>query len=147
MAGMSRFVITASLLSLWGVTQATALARFSSVALRQPFRRGSNAGQSISPPFSYGKLSTRRRVFEVPVSETEQVSTQDLLDRLLDESLRMNARRHIMIQFDPSSKAVRQHDKCVSVFTSSLWRGLIIRVRFGGTGRAQSLMKHGNPAQ
>lgn len=41
----------------------------------------------------------------------EQISTQDLLDRILDESVRTSARRPIMIQFDPASKAIWRHWK------------------------------------
>lgn len=41
----------------------------------------------------------------------EKISTQDVLDRILDESLRTSARRPIMIQFDPSSRAIWRHWK------------------------------------
>lgn len=51
--------------------------------------------------------TTRRRmVFYMPESLIEEVSTQGVLDQILDESLRTSARRPIMIQFDPSSKAI-----------------------------------------
>lgn len=51
-------------------------------------------------------------VFDAPSAEVmEQISTQDLVDRILDESLRTSARRPIMIQFDPSRKAMWQHWK------------------------------------
>jgi Bestrophin, RFP-TM, chloride channel len=54
-------------------------------------------------------------VFEVDQSRVEKITTQDLLDRILDESLRTSARRPIMKQFDPSSKAIWRH-----------WRGTVL---------------------
>lgn len=48
-------------------------------------------------------------VFELDESRVEKITTQDLLDRILDESLRTSARRPIMKQFDPSSKAIWRH--------------------------------------
>lgn len=54
-------------------------------------------------------------VFEVDESRVEKITTQDLLDRILDESLRTSARRPIMKQFDPSSKAIWRH-----------WRGTVL---------------------
>lgn len=56
-------------------------------------------------------------VFDAPLTEvTEQMSTQtDLVDRILDESLRTSSRRPIMIQFDPSRRAMWRH-----------WKGTII---------------------
>ena len=54
-------------------------------------------------------------VFEVDQSRVEKITTQDLLDRILDESLRSSARRPIMKQFDPASKAIWRH-----------WRGTVL---------------------
>lgn len=48
-------------------------------------------------------------VFELDESRVEKITTQDLLDRILDESLRTSARRPIMKQFDPASKAIWRH--------------------------------------
>ena len=57
------------------------------------------------------QLSNKRRglrtrlnmVLTTPESIIEQISTQKLLDELIDESVRTNARKPIMMQFDPSS--------------------------------------------
>lgn len=54
-------------------------------------------------------------VFELDESRVERITTQDLLDRILDESLRTSARRPIMKQFDPASKAIWRH-----------WRGTVL---------------------
>ena len=49
-------------------------------------------------------LRTRlNMVLTTPESIIEQISTQKLLDELIDESVRTNARKPIMMQFDPSS--------------------------------------------
>lgn len=45
----------------------------------------------------------RRMVLTTPESIIEQASTQNLLDYLIDESVRTSARGPIMMQFDPSS--------------------------------------------
>jgi hypothetical protein len=42
-------------------------------------------------------------VLTIPESVIEQASTVNLLDDLIDESVRTSARRPIMMQFDPSS--------------------------------------------
>lgn len=50
------------------------------------------------------KSKTRlNMVLTTPESIIEQISTQKLLDDLIDESVRTNARKPIMMQFDPSS--------------------------------------------
>lgn len=64
-------------------------------------------------------------VFEVDQSRVEKITTQDLLDRILDESLRTSARRPIMKQFDPASKAIWRH-----------WRGTVLSETW------KSAMKH-----
>jgi hypothetical protein len=51
----------------------------------------------------------------------EQASTQDTLDSIVDECLRMSGRRPIMIQFEPSSKAVRHIPSFLPFFLSSNW--------------------------
>lgn len=48
-------------------------------------------------------LLTRRMVLTTPESIIEQASTQNLLDDLIDESVRTSARSPIMMQFNPSS--------------------------------------------
>eukprot|EP00560_Eucampia_antarctica_P006304 CAMPEP_0197823174 /NCGR_PEP_ID=MMETSP1437-20131217/499_1 /TAXON_ID=49252 ORGANISM="Eucampia antarctica, Strain CCMP1452" /NCGR_SAMPLE_ID=MMETSP1437 /ASSEMBLY_ACC=CAM_ASM_001096 /LENGTH=428 /DNA_ID=CAMNT_0043422191 /DNA_START=544 /DNA_END=1830 /DNA_ORIENTATION=- len=59
-------------------------------------RRAAAASSSTS--------STRlNMVLTTPESIIEQISTQKLLDDLIDESVRTNARKPIMMQFDPSS--------------------------------------------
>ena len=47
--------------------------------------------------------TVQRMVLTTPESIIEQASTQNLLDDLIDESVRTSARRPIMMQFDPSS--------------------------------------------
>ena len=47
--------------------------------------------------------TTRRMVLTTPESIIEQASTQNLLDVLIDESVRTSARGPIMMQFNPSS--------------------------------------------
>jgi hypothetical protein len=60
--------------------------------------------------------STRRHmVFDLDESRVEKITTQDLIDLILDESLRTSARRPIMKQFDPDGKAIWQH-----------WRGTVL---------------------
>jgi hypothetical protein len=67
----------------------------------------------------------RLLVARVPDAIMEQFSTRSLLDEILDESLRQSARRPLMMEFDPSSKAMWLH-----------WRGTI----FAETWR--STVKH-----
>jgi len=50
--------------------------------------------------------TTHNMAFELPESVIETISTQDLIDNILDECLRMSARRPIMRQFDPASKSI-----------------------------------------
>uniref|UniRef100_A0A7S3P3A4 Uncharacterized protein n=1 Tax=Amphora coffeiformis TaxID=265554 RepID=A0A7S3P3A4_9STRA len=67
----------------------------------------------------HGSKTTTRlpMVFDsLPPEIMEQISTQDVLDRILDESLRTSARKPIMIQFDPSSRAIWRH-----------WRGTVFQ--------------------
>ena len=53
-------------------------------------------------------ITTQKMVFSASEAMLEQTSTQVMLDGILDESLRTSGRRPIMIQFEPSSKAVRR---------------------------------------
>ena len=59
-------------------------------------------------PSSLARLETSRKsstarqmVLTTPEAIIEQASTQNLLDNLIDESVRTSARRPIMMQFDP----------------------------------------------
>lgn len=47
--------------------------------------------------------STELNVLTTPEAIFEETSTQNLLDDLIDESVRTSARRPVMMQFDPSS--------------------------------------------
>lgn len=47
--------------------------------------------------------STELHVLTTPEAIFEETSTQNLLDDLIDESVRTSARRPVMMQFDPSS--------------------------------------------
>ena len=59
---------------------------------------------SSSPLSSYSSSSTAlHMVLTTPESIIEQASTVNLLDDLINESVRTSARRPIMMQFDPSS--------------------------------------------
>eukprot|EP00578_Thalassiosira_sp_NH16_P029658 CAMPEP_0181076280 /NCGR_PEP_ID=MMETSP1071-20121207/336_1 /TAXON_ID=35127 /ORGANISM="Thalassiosira sp., Strain NH16" /LENGTH=580 /DNA_ID=CAMNT_0023157453 /DNA_START=153 /DNA_END=1892 /DNA_ORIENTATION=- len=72
-------------------------------------------------------ISRIQMVFEVsgmddmplpPVHDVEQsktTSTKQIIDNILDECLRYSARRPIMIQFDPASRAIMRH-----------WRGTVL---------------------
>ena len=79
----------------------------------------------LLPTTRTSSISRRKMVLTMPDSLIEETSTQDLLDQILDESLRTSARRPIMIQFDPSSKAIWRQ-----------WRGTV----FADTWR--SVAKH-----
>jgi hypothetical protein len=64
-------------------------------------------------------------VFEVPLEQiSTQISTQDVLDRILDEALRTSARRPVMIQFDPNGRSMWQH-----------WRGTVFAETWRSTVR------------
>ena len=52
--------------------------------------------------------------------EEEKSSTRNVLDNILDESMRLQARRAVMIQFDPSSKAIWRHWQ--GTVLSETWR-------------------------
>ena len=87
--------------------------------------------RSNSPLFSRTKgrssSTARHMVLTTPESIIEQASTQNLLDDLIDESVRTSARRPIMMQFDPSSGWVRCMFCCTSLacrFQCVLWRRL-----------------------
>jgi hypothetical protein len=56
--------------------------------------------------------TTRLYVFNVEPEESilmEQTSTKEILDGIIDDCLRTSGRRPIMIQFEPSSKAIWSH--------------------------------------
>ena len=48
-------------------------------------------------------------------AEQSKSSTKQIIDSILDECLRYSARRPIMIQFDPASRAIWRH-----------WRGTVV---------------------
>jgi hypothetical protein len=69
---------------------------------------------------SYGSLvlSTRsRRYMVADISESvyEQTSTEELLDVIIDESMRTSGRKPIIMEFDPASKAMWRN-----------WKGTVI---------------------
>lgn len=68
------------------------------------------------PPFSSvsAKRLTRRHMVFTPPETFESLSTQSMIDKLLDECLRTSARRPIMVQFNPSSS-----------FIWSKWKGTV----------------------
>lgn len=87
---------------------------------------------AFAPPSSWNNARVTRRtsplpmVFDLDGKVVEKITTQDLLDRILDESLRTSARRPIMKQFDPSSKAIWRH-----------WKGTVLSETW------KSAMRHG----
>ncbi len=74
-------------------------------------------------PFS---TTARHMVLTTPESIIEQASTQNLLDDLIDESVRTSARRPIMMQFDPSSGWIWQRWKG-TVF-SETWHSAVAKM-------------------
>jgi hypothetical protein len=62
-------------------------------------------------------------VADIADSVIEKATTRMVLDQILDESLRTSARKPIMYQFNPSSKAIWSHWKG-TVFSES-WRSVI----------------------
>lgn len=68
------------------------------------------AAAFITPTKCVARRCTRRRmVARTPDAVLEKVSTQKLLDEIIDESLRYSARRPIIMEFDPASEAVSRH--------------------------------------
>ena len=55
----------------------------------------------VRPKTSRESSTVRQMVLTTPEAIIEQASTQNLLDNLIDESVRTSARRPIMMQFDP----------------------------------------------
>jgi len=68
----------------------------------------------VRPKKSRESFTARNMVLTTPESIIEQASTQNLLDDLIDESVRTSARRPIMMQFDPSRGYIWR-----------LWRGTV----------------------
>jgi hypothetical protein len=66
------------------------------------------------PRSGFSSTTVRRMVLTTPESIIEQASTQNLLDDLIDESVRTSARGPIMMQFNPSSGSIWKR-----------WRGTI----------------------
>lgn len=75
-------------------------------------------------PFSGS--TARHMVLTTPESIIEQASTQNLLDDLIDESVRTSARRPIMMQIDPSSGWIWQRWKG-TVF-SETWHSAVAKM-------------------
>lgn len=72
------------------------------------------------------KPLTCLQVFNIEPEESifmEQTSTNEILDGILDECLRTRGRRPIMIQFEPSSKAIWNHYRG-TVFAET-WRSCV----------------------
>jgi hypothetical protein len=70
----------------------------------------------------------RKMVLTTPESIFEQASTKNLLDDLIDESVRTSARRPIMMQFDPSSQMIWKRWKG-TVF-SETWDACVTRMLY-----------------
>jgi hypothetical protein len=94
----------------------------------------------------YAARKTHLLVVSLPDSLIEEVSTQALLDKIIDEGIRTSARRPIMFQFDPSSTAVSTV-VCLYFAAASFHSLSCIRAyrhcRFGNTGKVLFLRKRG----
>ena len=71
------------------------------------------------------KNRSRLFVFDIDEVKAEKITTQDLIDRILDESLRTSARFPIMKQFDPASKAIWRHWK--GTVLAETWKSALIQ--------------------
>ena len=65
-------------------------------------------------------------IANVPDSVVEESATQSLLDQILDEALRTSARKPLIIEFDPSSRAIWRHWK--GTIFSETWSSVLQRV-------------------
>ena len=75
---------------------------------------------------------TRLRVFKLEPEESilmEQTSTKEILDGIIDDCLRTSGRRPIMIQFEPSSKAIWSHYRG-TVFAET-WKSCVQGILWG----------------
>lgn len=72
--------------------------------------------------------SALRMVLTTPESIIEQASTENLLDDLIDESVRTSARRPIMLQFDPSSRMIWK--RWVGTVFSETWDACVSRMLY-----------------
>jgi hypothetical protein len=92
--------------------QVTAFAPASS--RRTPLK---SVAEDCKTPFLFGRSTKRRMVSDIADSVIEKATTRMVLDQILDESLRTSARKPIMYQFDPSSRAVCYHVPFPNVLT------------------------------
>ena len=78
---------------------------FTSSAQRHRRRRTSGPFGRTAPGTTTGRggSPTELNVLTTPEAIFEETSTQNLLDDLIDESVRTSARQPVMMQFDPSS--------------------------------------------
>lgn len=97
-------------------------------AFKLPLQAGKGTHSTFSPGISrrHGVSGTKRRtsslymVLTTPIDIIEQASTVNLLDDLIDESVRTSARRPIIRQFDPSSGWVSSVNVSRSLFFSDV---------------------------
>jgi hypothetical protein len=108
-----------------------------------------SVGKESRTPFLFGRSTKRSMVLDISDSVIEKVTTTFVLDQILDESLRVSARKPIMYQFDPSSKAVctmyHAPFPCVlTVFSNNRMKLIILYIsrfalspnaRFGNIGK------------
>lgn len=98
-----------------------------SLLLVLPFSHG-----FLSPPIPISTLShlssSSLRVLRTPEAVFERASTQDLLDDLIDESVRLSARRPIMLQFEPSGAKIWRRWR--GTIFSETWRNTIRNMLF-----------------
>ena len=91
-------------------------------------RPTAHAFLSSNSPYTRARLPSKRYVLTTPESIIEQASTKNLLDYLIDESVRTSARRPIMMQFDPSSGWIWKRWKG-TVF-SETWESCVTKMIF-----------------
>ena len=94
-------------LSLSAYQSVTRIRQGQQLTMKLPNSRATLSQQSPLFQRRPSSSTARHMVLTTPESIIEQASTQNLLDDLIDESVRTSARRPIMMQFDPSSGWVR----------------------------------------
>jgi hypothetical protein len=124
--------------------QVTAFAPASS---RQTPGKSATEECKTKTPFLFGRSTKCQMAFFMPDSIIEKATTRMVLDQILDESLRTSARKPIMYQFDPSSRAVCIHAPLLTLlsnnsikltvsFASSFGLTVLeLNIRFGDIGK------------
>jgi hypothetical protein len=117
-----------------------------------------SVAEECKTPFLFGRSTKCRMVVDIADSVIEKATTRMVLDQILDESLRTSARKPIMYQFDPSSRAVCSHvyfpigltlfsnySIMLMCFPCLLFRTVLLELnnRFGAIGKEPSFPRLG----